>query len=198
MPSSLCRQSRPSASGSSARGARPWACPWSPRNRARTPSRRAQVSAAASSACLEAQFARRGQREGRRPAARHEDVLEERELTQDRLHHREQRRRNEQRLGATVAEDVGVLSAVSSVLRHYRHHARPDRTPERNREVDRIEQEEEPRALARYAVGIERLPYGWRVPAVRLGQRLAGIDENRLWRAAPGRCCGPPCPSAAL
>ena len=146
----------------------------------------AQVSASCVSAAGSPSRAQ-GKCEGRWFATRHEHVLEERELTQYRLHDLEQWRRNEESLGAAVAEDVGVLLRRQQRVEAHRHNARLDGAPERNRKIDRIEQEQCHARLARDAVG--RAQIGHTVGAglqLAVGQRLVGIDESRLGRPAQG------------
>jgi hypothetical protein len=133
------------------------------------------------------QLAAERQRERRRLAARHEDVLEERQLPQDRLHHRQQLRRHDQRLRPAVAEYVGVLLGRQQRVEAHRHDAGLDRAPERGRKVHRVEQQQRDARLARNAVGGEQAAHA--VGARRelaVGQRLGGIDEGRLG-AAPVR-----------
>ena len=107
------------------------------------------MSAAWNSAAWNCSSPRKRERERRRLAARHEDVLEERQLPEDRLHHRQQRRRDEQRLGAAVAEDVGVLLGRQQRVEAHRHDAGLDGAPEGHREIDRVEQQQRDARLAR-------------------------------------------------
>jgi hypothetical protein len=125
------------------------------------------------------------QSERRCLAAGDEDVLEERQLPKDRLHHRQQRGRDEQRLGAAVTQDVGVLLGCQEGVERDRNHAGLDRTPERDGKIDRVVQQQRHARFAGDAIGVEQI--GHAVAAglqLAVSQRLVGIDEGWLRRPA--------------
>jgi hypothetical protein len=71
-------------------------------------------------------------------AAGHDDVFQERQLTENRLDHRQQGRRHEQHLRAAVGQHVPVLIGGQQRVERHGHDAGTDGTEEHARPVDGI------------------------------------------------------------
>ena len=96
------------------------------------------------------------------------------ELPEDRLHDRQQRRRDEQRLGAAVGENVGVLFGRQQRVERHRDDAGLDGAPERDREIDGIEQQQGDARLRVEHRGGEQV--GHSVAAARQARRRSAVS----------------------
>ena len=82
---------------------------------------------------------------------RHDDPAQVRDAVQHRQQRRDQRRRDHQRIGAAVGQDVADHLVGQQRVDRHRHDAGTDRAPERDREIDRVEQQQRDAPLACHA-----------------------------------------------
>ena len=114
-------------------------------------------------------------------------MRQKRQLAENGLHGRQQRRRYDQRLGPTVGEHVGVLVRIEQRVEQDWHHAGLDGAPEHDRIGVGIEHQHGNARFPANAEGVQKVSHtvaAGRQLTVR--QRSGGIDERGFARSALG------------